>query len=208
MPASSRPVRADRPVSTSAGVSRRQEIVRLAGELFSERGYTATTVRDIADSAGILSGSLYWHFAAKEDIVFEILTDFVEYLLRRYREVIAQAATPLDALRDVLTVAVEAIGPYRAAANIWQSEKVLLYEQERFAFVPAAAAEVRKIWSEVLRRCVADGSVRADIDVELTFRFLRDGVWAIARWYGTDADRELDDVARTFVEHNLAGITT
>jgi AcrR family transcriptional regulator len=188
-------------------VSRRQEIVQLAGELFSERGYAATTVRDIADSAGILSGSLYWHFAAKEDIVFEILTEFVDHLLRRYREVIVEAATPLEGLRAVLTVAVEAMGPYRAAANIWQSEKAWLYEQERFAFVPAAAAEVRAIWSEVLERCVADGSVRSDIDVELTFRFLRDGVWAIARWYGIDDHRDLDAVAHAFVEHNLAGIT-
>src|SRR5947209_6330007 len=99
---------------------RRQEIVRLAGELFSEQGYATTTVRDIANRAGILSGSLYWHFAAKEDIVFEILTDFTEHLLGRYREVLDAADSPLDGLCAVLTVAVEAIGPYRAAANILQ----------------------------------------------------------------------------------------
>lgn len=198
MPASSSPARGRRS-------SRRQEIVHIAGELFSEQGYATTTVRDIADRAGILSGSLYWHFEAKEDIVFELLTDFVEHLLRRYEEVLEEAPTPLDGLRAVLTVAVEAIDPYRAAANILQSEKTWLYQQERFAFVPAAAAEVRRIWTDVLRRCVADGSLRADIDVELTFRFLRDGVWSIARWYGSD-NRKLDDIARKFVEHNLAGM--
>ena len=178
----------------------------MAGELFAEQGYAETTVRDIANRAGILSGSLYWHFEAKEDIVYEILREFTDHLLCRYAEVLAEASNPLDGLCAMLTVAVEAVGPYHAAANILQSEKAWLYQQERFAFVPAAAAEVRRIWCDVLGQCVADGSVRPAIDVELTFRFLRDGVWSIARWYGSDDDRRLDDVARRFVEHNLTGL--
>ncbi|MFD6105633.1 helix-turn-helix domain-containing protein, partial [Nocardia salmonicida] len=39
--------------------TRRAELLGLAADLFAERGLRATTVRDIADSAGILSGSLY-----------------------------------------------------------------------------------------------------------------------------------------------------
>jgi AcrR family transcriptional regulator len=193
------------PAAGPSSSARRQEIVRLAGELFSEQGYANTTVRDIADRAGILSGSLYWHFEAKEDIVFELLRDFIDHLLWRYNEILDTAPTPLDALRSMLTAAVEALGSYHAAANILQSEKSWLYELERFAFVPEGAEEVRRIWSDVLTQCVADGSVRSDIDVELTFRFLRDGVWSIARWYGQDK-RDLEDVARRFVDHNMVGI--
>lgn len=184
---------------------RRQEIVRLAGELFAEQGYATTTVRDIADRAGILSGSLYWHFAAKEDIAYELLSEFTEHLLRRYREVVTEAAHPFDALRAVLVVAVQAVGTHHAAANVLQSDKTWLYQQERFAFLPIAAEEVRQIWSELLRACMADGSVRDDLDVELTFRFLRDGVWGIARWIADDR-RDIGDIARAFVDHNLSGI--
>ena len=46
--------------------TRREELLQIAGALFAQRGFKNTTVRDIADAAGILSGSLYHHFDSKE----------------------------------------------------------------------------------------------------------------------------------------------
>ena len=56
----------------SQPATRRDELLELAAVMFAERGLRATTVRDIADSAGILSGSLYHHFASKEEMVDEV----------------------------------------------------------------------------------------------------------------------------------------
>ena len=66
--------------------SRRDELLSLAAAMFAERGLRATTVRDIADAAGILSGSLYHHFDSKEAIVDELLRDFLEGLFTRDRK--------------------------------------------------------------------------------------------------------------------------
>ncbi len=52
--------------------SARQRIVAAATELFSTRGYAATTTRDIADKVGIRQPSLYSHFAVKSDILVEV----------------------------------------------------------------------------------------------------------------------------------------
>ncbi len=52
-----------------AGSERRDEILAIAAQLFAERGFAATTVREIADAAGILSGSLYHHFDSKASMV-------------------------------------------------------------------------------------------------------------------------------------------
>ena len=60
-------------------------MVQLAGELFAQKGYRATTVREIADAAGILSGSLYHHFDSKESIGDEILSGFINQVLTNYR---------------------------------------------------------------------------------------------------------------------------
>ena len=51
--------------STSGPTTRREELLAIAASLFAERGFKNTTVRDIADAAGILSGSLYHHFDSK-----------------------------------------------------------------------------------------------------------------------------------------------
>ena len=73
----------------SQPATRRDELLQLAAAMFAERGLKATTVRDIADSAGILSGSLYHHFKSKEQMVEEVMRDFLDWLFSRYEEIIA-----------------------------------------------------------------------------------------------------------------------
>ena len=65
--------------------------------MFAERGLRATTVRDIADSAGILSGSLYHHFDSKEEMVDEVLRDFLDWLFERYQQIVDDRAEPAGA---------------------------------------------------------------------------------------------------------------
>lgn len=72
--------------------SRRGELLELAAAMFAERGLRATTVRDIADGAGILSGSLYHHFASKEEMVDELLRGFLDWLFARYRDIVDSTA--------------------------------------------------------------------------------------------------------------------
>lgn len=51
--------------------ARRDDILQAAAALFASKGYAATSIRDIADSVGLLSGSLYYHFTSKEEILLE-----------------------------------------------------------------------------------------------------------------------------------------
>ena len=62
---------------------RRDELLEIAAGLFADRGVRATTVRDIADAAGILSGSLYHHFDSKESMVDEIPAPVPRRTLRK-----------------------------------------------------------------------------------------------------------------------------
>ena len=63
-------------MTEAAAPTRREELLAIAAGLFAERGFKNTTVRDIADAAGILSGSLYHHFDSKEAMVDELLDSF------------------------------------------------------------------------------------------------------------------------------------
>ena len=77
-----------------AGSERRDEILAIAAQLFAERGFAATTVREIADAAGILSGSLYHHFDSKESMVDELVHEMLDRVLAAYRRIIATDAGP------------------------------------------------------------------------------------------------------------------
>src|SRR5690606_27521695 len=53
---------------------RRDEILTAAGRMFREKGYHATGMRDLAKALDLRGSSLYTHFAAKEDVLWEIVT--------------------------------------------------------------------------------------------------------------------------------------
>ena len=61
----------------TASPARRSELLGTAAEVFAEQGYNATTVRKIADHAGMLAGSLYYHFDSNETMLEEILRTFL-----------------------------------------------------------------------------------------------------------------------------------
>src|ERR1700730_5741620 len=63
--------------------NRRAEILELAAELFAKQGVDRTTVREIGNAVGMLSGSLYHYFESKEAIVTEIVTGYLEARLEQ-----------------------------------------------------------------------------------------------------------------------------
>jgi TetR/AcrR family transcriptional regulator, cholesterol catabolism regulator len=185
---------------------RRAELLDIAARLFADRGLRATTVRDIADAAGILSGSLYHHFDSKESMVDEILREFLDGLFGRYREIVAQDLGPRGTLEAVVIASFEALDEHHPAVAIYQAEARRLAEHPRFAYIPERLAEFRKLWHDVLRAGIADGSFRADLDVELSYRFLRDTVWVGVGWYRPGGKLPIDDIARQYLAIVLDGI--
>src|SRR5205085_4399112 len=109
-------------MTTPAPVSRRDELLELAATMFAERGLRATTVRDIADSAGILSGSLYHHFSSKEEMVVELLRVFLDWLFDRYQKIVATETNPLERLKGLFMTSFEAIED-RHAQVVFYKEK-------------------------------------------------------------------------------------
>lgn len=92
-------------------VEPRQEILDAAAALFAERGYAATSTRQIAERVGVKQASLYYHFADKERILLELLTATVAPTLDRAAEHLERedAATALYELAaaDVETLLAE-----------------------------------------------------------------------------------------------------
>ena len=185
--------------------ARRADLVRIAAELFAERGYRATTVRHIGDAAGVLSGSLYHHFDSKETILDELLSSYLDELLATYREI--AGAEPVTALRGLVTEAFRSLGEHRAAITVLQNERNYLRTLPRFGYLSKADDEVRRIWTTVLRDGIEAGSFRADLDPAVTYRFLRDSVWVAVRWFKQDGRLTPEELADQYLKMILNGIT-
>jgi AcrR family transcriptional regulator len=193
---------------SAASSGRREELLALAARMFAERGLRTTTVRDIADAAGILSGSLYHHFDSKESMVDEILREFLDSLFGRYRAIVAEGMGPRQTLEAIVVASFEAIDRQHDAVAIYQNEAGHLVESERFDYIRERLAEFRTLWRTILRDGMADGSFRADLDVDLAYRFLRDTVWVGVRWYQPGGTLDVQTVAKQYLSIVLDGIAS
>lgn len=192
---------------TAAVQSRREELLSIAAALFAERGFKNTTVRDIADAAGILSGSLYHHFDSKESMVDELLDTFQTELWNRYDEITASELTPKGKLEAVVRASFDAIDHHHSEVAIFQSDAAYLTTFERFDYLNDRNLKFRTLWLGLLEDGVASGELRADLDVELVYRFLRDTVWVAVRWYRPGGSLTPADVADQYLSILLEGIS-
>ncbi|MEO9110265.1 MAG: TetR/AcrR family transcriptional regulator [Jatrophihabitantaceae bacterium] len=194
--------------ATAATSERRAQLLALAAHLFAERGLRETTVRQIADAAGILSGSLYHHFPSKEAMVDEILTGFLDDLFGAYQQVAGRTDDPRAALEAIIRASFTAIEQHNDAVAIYQREARQLAEQPAFSYIHDRLAEFRALWHRVLADGIADGTFRADLDVDLAYRFLRDTVWVGVGWYRPGGALTIDVVAEQYLSIVLDGIAS
>lgn len=188
-------------------LSRRDELLELAAAMFAQRGLRATTVRDIADSAGILSGSLYHHFSSKEEMVDEVLRGFLDWLFARYREIIDSETDPLERLKGLFMASFEAIETRHSQVVIYQDEAQRLSAQPRFAYIEDLNRTQRKMWLDVITEGVSAGCLRPDLNVDLIYRFIRDTTWVSVRWYLPGGPLTAEQVGRQYLAIVLGGIT-
>ena len=181
-------------------------MVRLAGELFAQKGYRATTVREIADAAGILSGSLYHHFDSKESIGDEILSSFINDVLADYRAAVASAGSARDVLEQIVRSTSRTLARHRAALAMLQNDWSYFSTQPRFSYLRKAVNEIERTWVTQLERGQESGIFRADLDPRLTYRLLRDVLWIPSQWR-VAGGYSTDQVAEGLLQLLLHGIT-
>jgi AcrR family transcriptional regulator len=191
-----------------ASSTRRDELLQIAAEQFATKGFKNTTVRDIAEAAGILSGSLYHHFDSKESMVDEILSTFQDELFGKYAEILTADDDPRAKLEAVVRVSFEAIDQHRNEVAIFQNEADYLGTFDRFSYLAERNQQSRDVWMTLLNEGVASGALRQDLDVELVYRFIRDTVWVAVRWYRPGAKLSHHDVADQYLTILLDGITS
>jgi AcrR family transcriptional regulator len=191
---------------TPPPATRREELLELAATMFAQRGLRATTVRDIADAAGILSGSLYHHFASKEEMVDEVLRTFLDWLFERYQRIIDTEPNPLARLKGLFMASFDAIERHHAEVVIYQDEAKRLSGQPRFSYIDELNVRQRKMWVDVLTEGIEQGYFQPDIDVDLVYRFIRDTTWVSVRWYQPGGPLTAEQVGRQYLAIVLDGV--
>ncbi|MFD4181126.1 TetR/AcrR family transcriptional regulator [Rhodococcus sp. NPDC058514] len=160
--------------------ARRDEILVHAAQLFCERGVAGTTVRDIADAVGILSGSLYHYFGSKDAIALEIVVTFLDDLNERYETTADPALSARERLSQMISQSFAAASDHPFATEIYQNEG-WLSAQPPESRIAVAVGRAHDFWRSAIGLGVAEGELRDDIDPEHFHRMIRESVWSTVR---------------------------
>jgi len=172
---------------------RREQIRGLAAELFFERGYESTSIRELAAALDIKAASLYYHFPDKEQILFEVVGSVLEQLLDGARELIERHDTPrLQLAASVVNhVVLHALRPKET--TLGDSELRSLSGERREINIRTRDAYERLVIG-VLERGSEQGAFDV-IDAKLTAYAIIAQASHVGTWYDAGGRLSLEQVA-------------
>ncbi|MFF2851435.1 TetR/AcrR family transcriptional regulator [Streptomyces sp. NPDC058001] len=157
-----RPRAARRP---DTGLSPRDELLTAAAELFTTRGYAATTTRAVAERAGMRQATMYHYVSGKEDLLADLLDSTVTPSLTLARQLLADDTAPAaERLRLLCRSDVELLcgGPHNLGGLYLLPE----VRAERFAGFHAVRAELKDAYRQLLAD-TGPGGALAKSELEL-----------------------------------------
>lgn len=185
-----------------------ESLLKVAVEVFIERGYDGTSMEHLSRAAGISKSSIYHHVRGKEELLRRAISRALNGLFGVLDEPRSREGRAVERLEHVTRRTVEVLMtelPYvtlllRVRGNT---------DTERWAM--ARRREFDQRVSELLKQATADGDLRADVDVRLATRLLFGMINSIVEWYrpsraGRAGSASSDEVAEAVVRTAFAGL--
>ena len=183
------------PAATKATVSSKR-VLDAAARLFRDRGYVATTMRDIARQAGMKAGSIYYHYSSKEKLLDAVLDRGTAGVFSGVREAVERLppkATHREKLHTAITAHLHSIvkfGDYTLVSRRILGQIPTAIRKKNLKLRESYG----RFWRDLFESARLDGAFRDDADISMNRMFVISIINGTIEWYDP-AKRPLDDVA-------------
>ncbi len=147
--------------------NRRQALLAAAGHLFRQKGFAATTTRDIAAAADMQSGSPFYHFKSKDALLYAVMEEGMRSALARQRAAAQTpgyaSLTPAQQLRMLVGAHFEVLlgpGSDFVPVMLYESRSLPLRQRKSLGLL---IAEYESLWLPVLTALHERGELRAPV---------------------------------------------
>jgi len=201
-------VRTIRGVGPSTGPSSRSLSVRDAAlTLFADRGYHATSMRDIAAELKLQAPSLYNHVTAKQEILRDIMAETMLALMKNVRGVLATTDDPYDQLRRAAETHVRYHARHHREVRVGNHEIAALEEPHR-STITGLRREYSRLFVRVIERGVEAGVFTTRSPLLASYAILQMGI-GVSMWFRPGGSLSEDDVVFEYgnIALGVAGAT-
>jgi AcrR family transcriptional regulator len=131
-------------------MARKEQILDAAARLFSDRGYHATSMRELGEATGLLPGSLYAHFSGKEEILYQIVVEAARQFLGGMEALRTMQAPPQDKFRAAMRAHIAVVANDADGARVFLHEWRALRGRRRTE-ISRLRERYEKLWDDIIR---------------------------------------------------------
>lgn len=188
-----------------SNLSRKEQVIRSAAELFKEKGYAASSMRDLAQKLGIEAASLYSHIKSKEEILqtlcFEMAADFRESLDKVEKQSLSASEKlslgiigHVNVMARDLTASAVFMNEHRHLSNPYLRDFLLL----RINYINRFKA--------IIEEGVAKGEFKKNIDTKLAVMTLFSSLNWMPMWYSPEGSIEPKELGQQLANMLVNGL--
>jgi AcrR family transcriptional regulator len=187
----------------------RQEIMNAAVRVFARRGFAAATLDEIAQEAEFSKGTLYLYFPSKEDLLFNVLFDLVQFVVVGFKTTLKGTRSFRAELTDLFTGAAKFTFTHQDRLKIPMSLHFISLSglpEEAFMKMHDLHEEMLNVLRERTRKAREDGELR-DVPIEAVAWMILGSLQSmtVSRW-GYETEDELTKAGVTFIDIFFSGI--
>ena len=182
----------------------REEILEAAVFIFSQKGFHATSMQDIAEAVNLQKASLYHHVSSKQEILVELLDQALDLLIDQIQHVLEQPLPPDEKLRQAVSVYLTTLINNRERAAVLLLEHRSLDPQLHARHIPRRD-RFEHLWRDLIYQGLSQGVFEC-IDPALAARALLGMMnWTIT-WYKPEGHLSADEIAENIADLALRGL--
>ncbi len=184
------------------------QILTAAIKVFAERGFSQSTISQIAQEAGVADGTIYLYFKNKDDILVQFYERMTEHVSNCFWKAVNSGKNAVEQLHNLIHAHLDLFQNEPHGAIVYQSETHL-----QWRLVQEPTRQMSKMYRDVISRVVAlgqdEGTIRSDLYVGLVKRVINGAVdEVINTWIHTGRDHDLASMAEPLVNLFISGIGT
>jgi AcrR family transcriptional regulator len=185
--------------------AREDEILAAAARMFREKGYHGTSVRDIAESVGLLKGSLYHYIRSKEELLARLFDGALEGTVRELEAIAGRDASASERLHDMVTAYVRAVTANLDAVGLYLREWRSLPAPD-LRRLRAKRHAMRALFEDVVAQGVRAREFAAGDEKIATLAILGMCNW-IFEWYRPRGRLRPEDLADQLAERAVRSVS-
>lgn len=185
---------------------KRNEILRCAARVFSEKGYEGTSLSSIASELGVTKTALYHYVSNKKQLLADCYRQTIDHALATLGDAETRDVPALDKLKYVLRdyAMMATSGGYQ---YLWRDVRIVL-ENDKANFLQPERDEIDRRFRNILQACIDEGTLRKDTDLKLAYFHIIGALNWMAVWYDPNGAWSPEFASDQMVENILRGYLT